>query len=366
MFNDMYQGAQAHKSHLPEFKSHLPKFSEKKETYWWIDYFSLRQCQQDFKPEQVVMLIKEIGKTVAEIDLELVYLRRSFCILEVYATLAGGARLLCTLDQRAKDLRRKLGEENKERNKERNGEHKVEEDQQEGNAQEEDVPEDSDSEEEEEEPHPVSTISASTRDPADKELIDRYIEATIGFGRMDIAVTAAAITGAYSGLNELEGGLKDEQYLSWAAAQPPWLDLTGGGVRISKEGDSLQLMPTCMVMGCLNAIDETVCGSMYCVEHEHHPVGRASFEVVRQVLIDIRESAGYAGWTRNKKGWDKLESYTTTKELHNPYGIGGGGVCGVKVKDGKLVEIDFDGYNLTGTHPALLSACTVPSASMRT
>jgi hypothetical protein len=157
MVNDMHQGAQAHKSHLPEFKSHLPQFIEEKETYWWIDYFSLRQCKQDFKPEQVVMLIKEIGKTVAEIDRELVYLRRSFCILEVYATLAGNSQLLCTLDQRAKDLRRRLGEE--------------EQDEEEGPAQ------------------PVSTISASTRDPADKELIDRYIVSTIGFERMDIALT---------------------------------------------------------------------------------------------------------------------------------------------------------------------------------
>jgi hypothetical protein len=39
-------------------------------------------------------------------------------------------------------------------------------------------------------------------------------------------------------------------------------------------------------------------------------VGKASFEVVRQVLIDIRESTGYVG-----EGWEKLETYMTVEEL---------------------------------------------------
>ena len=74
-------------------------------------------------------------------------------------------------------------------------------------------------------------------------MIDRYIESTIGFERMDIAVTAAAIKGAYSGLDEQDGGVEDEKYLSWAAAQPPWLDLTGGGVRLHPPGPiALQLL----------------------------------------------------------------------------------------------------------------------------
>jgi hypothetical protein len=101
-----------------------------------------------------------------------------------------------------------------------------------------------------------------------------------------------------------------------------------------------------MVVGCLNAIDETVCGSGYCAEHEHHPVGEASFEVVRQVLIDFRESTGYAGWRCEKEGWDKLETYTTMEELqlmwtvdNNGGGQKGGGISGVKVKDGKLTEL---------------------------
>jgi hypothetical protein len=103
----------------------------------------------------------------------------------------------------------------------------------------------------------------------------------------------------------------------------------------------------CMVMGCINAIDETVCGSGYCVEHEHHPVGKATFEVVRQVLIDIRESTGHVEWTSKKTDWDKLETYTTIEEL---------GQCGgVTMRDGKLVKIDLESCNLTGTLPPSLA-----------
>jgi hypothetical protein len=128
---------------------------------------------------------------------------------------------------------------------------------------------------------------------------------------------------------------------------------------------------TCRVVGCLDTIDETVCGSGYCAEHEHHPVGKASFEVMRQVLIDIRESTGYEGWTKHKEGWDMLETYTTMEELEEEWNGGldydgsaryagrnhdgddklTGGACGVTVKDGKLVKITLRECNLTGTPP---------------
>jgi tetratricopeptide (TPR) repeat protein len=131
--------------------------------------------------------------------------------------------------------------------------------------------------------------------------------------------------------------------------------------RRSKQGkhDGKPALLTCMVMGCLNAIDETVCGSPYCAEHEHHPVGKASFEVARQVLIDIRESTGYAGWRKSKEGWDKLETYTTMEELGEKLEEG---VHNVMVKDGKLEEIYLD--NLTGTPPSL--GAHSPPADMRT
>jgi hypothetical protein len=121
-----------------------------------------------------------------------------------------------------------------------------------------------------------------------------------------------------------------------------------------------------MVVGCLNTIDETVCGSPYCVEHEHHPVGKASFEVVRQVLVDVRESTGYAGWTKHKEGWDMLETYTTMEELwagsmyddniHRRVTQHLGG--GVTVKDGNLDSIKLENCNLTGTSHPLLALMT--------
>jgi hypothetical protein len=133
----------------------------------------------------------------------------------------------------------------------------------------------------------------------------------------------------------------------------------GGEQEEERDGhaeDRAQLVLTCMATGCPNAVDEAVCGSPYCVEHEHHPVGKTSFEVVRQVLIDIRESTGYTGWTDKKEGWDKLETYTTMEELNDggqnnrrygePYVKG---VEGVAVKDGKLVWISLYANNLTGT-----------------
>jgi hypothetical protein len=79
-------------------------------------------------------------------------------------------------------------------------------------------------------------------------------------------------------------------------------------------------------------------------------VGNASFEVARQVLIDIREST--SGWNsggapgtnsngapiRTQKGWAKLETYTTMEELGESI-YKHKGVYGVEVKDGKLVAI---------------------------
>jgi hypothetical protein len=124
---------------------------------------------------------------------------------------------------------------------------------------------------------------------------------------------------------------------------------------------------TCLAISCLNAIDETVCGSPYCAEHEHHPVEKASFEVVRQVLIDIRESTGYSGWNGKdqdgsvkKEGWDKLETFTAMEELgfkrdaNYITSLLSRGVNGVVVADGKLVSINLCCCNLTGTNlPAL-------------
>jgi hypothetical protein len=122
--------------------------------FWWTDYFSLRQCQNDFKTHQVIALVRHIGMTLAEIDSELSYLRRSFCILELYATIVGGAKLLCKGEYVPEILSEKLSEQ------------------------------------------PISAKAAETRRLQDKELIDEFISSSIGFAEFDRVVTDAAIAGA--------------------------------------------------------------------------------------------------------------------------------------------------------------------------
>jgi hypothetical protein len=123
------------------------------------------------------------------------------------------------------------------------------------------------------------------------------------------------------------------------------------------------------------------------VQQEDHPVGKATFEVVRQVLIDFRESTGYAGWTQCRRdiliygdidvktGWDKLETFTTMEELGEEWnGASGpnllptsmstltGGLYGVTVEDGKLTKLSLGQLNLTGTP---LPARIAPPTSMQ-
>jgi hypothetical protein len=121
--------------------------------YWWLDYFSLRQCVNDFQTTQVVALVKQIGTTIAEIDFDFNYLRRSFCILELYATLVGGGRLVCkTTPSFTVNFAGRS----------------------------------------------VDAAEASTRRPADKALIDSFIETEIagGFEEFNRVVTAAAMSSA--------------------------------------------------------------------------------------------------------------------------------------------------------------------------
>merc|ERR1712039_462069 len=55
--------------------------------FFWLDYFCLRQCQKDFVPEVLVVLIGEVGLLYAQLDDQMDYLTRSFCIFELYAAL---------------------------------------------------------------------------------------------------------------------------------------------------------------------------------------------------------------------------------------------------------------------------------------
>ena len=61
------------------------------------DYTTLKQAKKggDFDLARVRQLIREIGLTLAELDFDpQAYLTRSFCILELLATVQGDAKLL--------------------------------------------------------------------------------------------------------------------------------------------------------------------------------------------------------------------------------------------------------------------------------
>ena len=59
------------------------------------DYTTLKQCQRDFDLARIRQAIREIGLTLAELDMDpQAYLTRSFCILELLATVESGTPLL--------------------------------------------------------------------------------------------------------------------------------------------------------------------------------------------------------------------------------------------------------------------------------
>merc|ERR1712129_451311 len=68
--------------------------------YFWVDCFCLRQAQAaDFNVDAIMELIPKVGTLIGQMD-EVEekgfseYLSRTFCIFEVYAAIAGSARLL--------------------------------------------------------------------------------------------------------------------------------------------------------------------------------------------------------------------------------------------------------------------------------
>ena len=77
--------------------------------FFWLDYFCLRQCQSDFDVHVVLGLIRHIGCLVAAIDNDLVYVTRSFCILEAYAACAWGeTELLCYSEMEQAEIHEKV------------------------------------------------------------------------------------------------------------------------------------------------------------------------------------------------------------------------------------------------------------------
>jgi len=73
--------------------------TEKIHSFQWVDYFALRQSHKrgdfekgEFEAVEIYKLIKSIGTTIARPDEE--YFSRSFCILEIFATIDNEKKLL--------------------------------------------------------------------------------------------------------------------------------------------------------------------------------------------------------------------------------------------------------------------------------
>ena len=140
----MREGIAAHKDKLPA--------ADESQLFFWLDYTTLKQCQQDFDLPRIRQIIKQIGLTLAELDFDLqAYLTRSFCVLEIYGTVAGGAKLLVQMHAvRAVDVVAELAA------------------------------------------RPVDAKAAQTRREKDKATIDGFVEAMPGgFEKLNATITEA-------------------------------------------------------------------------------------------------------------------------------------------------------------------------------
>jgi hypothetical protein len=111
----------------------------------------------DFKVDAIREVIKEIGCTMVEIDTELVYLTRSFCVFEVLATVEGGAKLLVAVGEKLS-----------------------------GKAKMESALL----------ARPVDSAAATSLNTEDKQQIDDFVAASVGFEALNTAITQAFIDGA--------------------------------------------------------------------------------------------------------------------------------------------------------------------------
>jgi competence ComEA-like helix-hairpin-helix protein len=125
--------------------------------YVWMDYSSLRQCQSDFKPELVVSLIDKIGRdgglVVGLFDGNHAIMKRSFCVLEVYATQLARAEFAIHIDAGSTCAKAALLSE------------------------------------------PIDSSQGETGDTNDKKKIDSWIEDNLagGYGELNEAVTEAIL-----------------------------------------------------------------------------------------------------------------------------------------------------------------------------
>ena len=156
----------------------LPADDDK--VFFWLDYTSLKQCQNDFDLPKTSALVKQTGFTLVELDgAPSEYLDRSFCVFETAVTVLGGAKLRIQMNPiRALNAAAEL------------------------------------------EARPVNSKAAKTRREKDKQKIDGYIE-TIdgGFEKFDVIITKAIKDGAeavakrFSGatsINLTNAGLADK------------------------------------------------------------------------------------------------------------------------------------------------------------
>lgn len=124
----------------------------------WIDFFVLRQCQHDFEVQRIRDVIREIGHTLVEMDENVTYLSRSFCVFEVFASVEGEAEINVW-----------CSEMSRKRNKRAVMDKIV--------------------------AIPVKIEDAKARDPEDKARIDEFITESVGFETLDAEVAQAIAEG---------------------------------------------------------------------------------------------------------------------------------------------------------------------------
>ena len=87
---------------------HVSALGPAERRFFWIDYFCLRQLVSDFRVDQVLELVKECGTLLADLDDGLQYLRRSFCLLELFGAVRGEANILVQTDLSKRELATEL------------------------------------------------------------------------------------------------------------------------------------------------------------------------------------------------------------------------------------------------------------------
>ena len=141
-------------AHCPANHAHMGTEGHKENKLFWVDYFSLRQAQSDFKPEVVIKLVAALPEFVASVTREHGYLGRLFCVLELFAAVKAGKKLLV-----AHNLPSFLDE--MERYCDKN----------------------------------VGSKNAQARSPKDKEKISGYIQQSVGFAHVDAVARKAFYEG---------------------------------------------------------------------------------------------------------------------------------------------------------------------------